>query len=146
MKKVEAAKWEAQRPADRPAAQHADEMSALERERFSLAKSINDLESHLVHYEAVLASQKATLALLQEENQAGAKEPASRIELEWNLYKQLGVDWLEHDEGAGVTKARVKDMDRNDIHILELDNAKIEPVQQANLLWSLCQSSSLNVQ
>jgi len=139
MKKVETAKWEAQRPADRPAARHSDEMSTLERERFSLARSINDLESTLTQYETVLAGQKSTLASLRQENQAGVREPVSRLDVEWNLYKQLGIDWLETSAGgSGEAKCRIVDAGRNDIHIIRLENDKMTSVEQASLLWQLC--------
>lgn len=141
MKKVETAKWEAQRPSDRPAARHAEEMSTLERERFTLAKSINDLESSLVQYESVLTTQKSTLQQLRQENTAGVKELASRLDLEWNLYKQLGVDWLGTDD-QGALKCRVMDAAHNDIHIVRLDDAKMTSVEQANLLWSILETSS----
>ncbi len=141
MKKVEAAKWDAQRPADRPAARHSEEMSTLERERFTLAKNINDLESSLVEYESVLASQKSTLIHLQEENAMSSKEVASRADLEWNLYKQLGIDWIpdgaELSAKSPIVKCRVVDQERNDIHIISLDDSKMSAVDQANLLWSL---------
>lgn len=136
MKKVETAKWEAQRPADRPAARHADEMSTLERERFTLAKSINDLESTLTQYETVLAGQKSTLAHLREENVVGAREPVSRMDMEWNLYRQLGLDWLETEGGS--VRCRIVDAARNDIHILRLDDSVMGSVDQANMLWRLC--------
>lgn len=139
MKKVETAKWEAQRPADRPAARHADEMSTLERERFTLAKSINDLESTLTQYETVLAGQKSTLTQLREENVVGAKEPVSRMDMEWNLYRQFGLDWLETEgEGTAGVRCRIVDASRNDIHILRLDDSQMGPVEQANMLWNLC--------
>lgn len=138
MKKVEAAKWEAQRPADRPAARHSEDMSNLERERFNLAKSINDLEASVVQFEGVLASQKSTLAHLQDENGPAGREGLSRIELEWNLYKQLGIDWIEGGSAAEqVVRCRVKDVARNDIHLVDLDSQKLGAVQQADLLWSL---------
>lgn len=141
MKKVETAKWEAQRPADRPAARHSEEMSTLERERFALAKSINDLESSLVQYETVLSGQKSTLTQLRQDNAAGAHEQASKLDHEWNLYRQLGIDWIGFD-GAGQAKCRIADAARNDIHILTLDNSTMSSVEQANLLWTLCTPSS----
>jgi uncharacterized protein YlxW (UPF0749 family) len=80
MKRVETAKWESQRPADRPASRHAEEMSALERERFNLAKSINDLEEMIVQYEGLLSTSKTSLASLQAENAKNGKGDISRIE------------------------------------------------------------------
>lgn len=141
MKKVETAKWEAQRPADRPAARHSEEMSILERERFALARSINDLESSLVQYETVLSGQKTTLAQLRQDNAAGAHEAASKLDHEWNLYRQLGIDWIGFG-AAGQVKCRIADAPRNDIHLLTLDNNTMSSVEQANLLWNLCTPSS----
>lgn len=80
MKRVEIAKWEAQRPADRPAVRHSEEMAALEKERFSLAKSINDLETAIIQYESVLASQKSTLTSLHDDNSRGGKDTISKLE------------------------------------------------------------------
>lgn len=94
MKKVEAAKWEAQRPADRTAARHAEEMSVLERERFSLAKAINDLESSLVQYESVLAIQKTTLGTLQAENAKHTRGEISKIEYGPCASAALSASWV----------------------------------------------------
>lgn len=44
VKKVEAAKWESNRPADKTEAHHSDRMNELEKERYSLIKSIDELE------------------------------------------------------------------------------------------------------
>lgn len=46
MKRVEAAKWEATRPADKTEDRHAESMAELERERLVLCKAINELESN----------------------------------------------------------------------------------------------------
>lgn len=85
MKRVETAKWESQRPADRSASRHAEEMSALERERFNLAKSINDLEGMIVQYEGILSTSRSTLASLQAENAKNGKGDVSRIEYAINV-------------------------------------------------------------
>lgn len=143
---METAKWEAQRPADRPFARHSEEMSALERDRFSLAKTINDLETTILQYESMLAAQKASLTSLQAENAKHSSTlsvggGASRLEIEWNFFRDLGIEWLPEDQessGEGRIKCRVKDSKKNDIFTAILDDGKMSSVEQANLLWSMC--------
>lgn len=52
----------------------------MERERFNLAKSINDLEGMIVQYEGLLSTSKTSLASLQAENAKNGKGDISRIE------------------------------------------------------------------
>lgn len=62
MKKVEAAKWEAQRPADKIESKHSERMSESEKERYSKIKLINDLEMELQQAEASVALLKQSVA------------------------------------------------------------------------------------
>lgn len=60
MKKVEAAKWEAQRPAEKLESKHSERMSECEKERYSKIKIINELEMELQQLEASIALLKQT--------------------------------------------------------------------------------------
>jgi hypothetical protein len=62
MKKVETAKWEAQRPIDKLEARHAERMGEAERERYSIIKSVNDLEAEVQKLEACLLQEKNRIA------------------------------------------------------------------------------------
>lgn len=58
IKKVEAAKWEAQRPAEKSEQKHTERINEVERERFALVKHIDELELasqqfNAIHEEAV---------------------------------------------------------------------------------------------
>jgi hypothetical protein len=55
MKKVEAAKWEAQRPSEKIESKHSERMSDCEKERYSKIKLINGLEMELQQAEASIA-------------------------------------------------------------------------------------------
>lgn len=61
MKKVEAAKWEAQRPAEKLESRHSERMSEAEKERYSKIKLINGLEMELQQAEASIAIIKQSL-------------------------------------------------------------------------------------
>lgn len=58
MKKVESAKWDAQRPIEKLEIKHSERMTDSEKEKFALIKSINDIEMELQKLEASLALQK----------------------------------------------------------------------------------------
>lgn len=62
MKKVEAAKWEAQRPIEKLESKHSERMSESEKERYSKIKRINELEMELQQAEASIALLKQTLS------------------------------------------------------------------------------------
>jgi hypothetical protein len=62
MKKVEAAKWEAQRPADKAEFRHSDRMSEAEKERYQRIKLLNRLEMELQQMEASVLYQKEQLS------------------------------------------------------------------------------------
>lgn len=58
IKKVEAAKWEAQRPSEKSEQKHTERINEVERERFALVKHIDELELasqqfNAIHEEAV---------------------------------------------------------------------------------------------
>ena len=66
MKKVEAAKWEAQRPADKAEFRHSERMSEAEKERYQRIKLLNRLEMELQQTEASVLHQKEQLKSFSE--------------------------------------------------------------------------------
>lgn len=62
MKKVESAKWEAQRPNDKTEFKHSERMSESEKERYSRIKLLNDLEMELQQAEASVLFQKQQIS------------------------------------------------------------------------------------
>ena len=138
MRKVEAAKWEAQRPADRTEQRHSDHMSEAERERFSLAKSINELELATQQYEAILVQQKEKLEALRTENGRLAQRKPGPLDLQIEIYRGLGFEWLDdpssYDPLLSSTKCRVKSTGKNDVYSVVLDGAT-SIFDQTNQLW-----------
>lgn len=65
MKKVEAAKWEAQRPIEKSEAKHAERMSEVERERYIVLKQVNDYEVEVQKLEAYIHQEKRKIAELR---------------------------------------------------------------------------------
>lgn len=96
MKKVEGAKWEAQRPADRSEASQEERMSHLERERIALAKSVNELEMAIQREEMIQVQlqerastiQRRLLKVEGEEGQLGEDRIRATV------YRDLGVTWI----------------------------------------------------
>ena len=74
IKRVEQAKLEAQRPVEKSEMKHAERMSVAEKERFQLAKTINDQELAVQQLETSIANLKSQLAKLKEQN-ARLEEP-----------------------------------------------------------------------
>jgi kinetochore protein Spc24 len=115
----------------------AEETMRLEREKFSLAKSINDLESDY-------ASNYATLEKLKDEqeylnNQDVEETVSPYVEdstiLKLKLYRSLGI-WFEgEDENIESTnKALVQSTQTSNVHMIHLDQ-KYSNHFVANYLW-----------
>lgn len=132
MKKVEAAKWEAQRPADRSEAVHAERMAQVERDRYTLAKSVNELELTVQKEEASRSHFKEKLEWTRHRNLQVAQNESimSETKLRSLVYKELGVSWaldellqqcqLEKidDWKGALVKCRVLCRKSNDVYTL----------------------------
>lgn len=115
--------------------QAAEETMQLEREKFALAKSINDLE-------ADYASNLATLEKLKDEleelnNQHVDDEARVYVEdptiLRLKLYRSLGISY-EGDSAEDAKKALVRSTTTNNIHVVPLDQGYSDHFV-ANYIW-----------
>lgn len=80
IKKVEAAKWEAQRPSEKSEAKHAERISEVEKERFALVKQIEELELSTQQFSSVLEQAVIQAGQLKEANEKSKKLSISSIE------------------------------------------------------------------
>ena len=86
--------------------QHGDTMIQLDREKFSLAKGINDIESNCHNLEGTLARLKEELEMLDQESPMQSNQAHSEDEtvLRLRVYRSLGIQ-LEDDGAGGYSKA-----------------------------------------
>lgn len=80
IKKVEAAKWEAQRPSEKNELKHIERISEAEKERFSLVKQIEELELSTQQFTSVLEQAVIQASQLKEANEKSKKLTISPIE------------------------------------------------------------------
>lgn len=80
IKKVEAAKWEAQRPPEKSDLKHTERMNEAERERFTLVKQIDELELASQRFAAIHEEATDQLARLKNSNEANKKLVINPIE------------------------------------------------------------------
>lgn len=70
MDKVENAKWEAQRPADRTMEKFITKKEEIERLRIVVSKLINELEFKRDQFDTIIQQQKTKLRQLKEDSNA----------------------------------------------------------------------------
>lgn len=80
IKKVEAAKWEAQRPSEKNELKHIERISEAEKDRFALVKQIGELELSTQQFASVLEQAVVQASQLKEANEKSKKFTISPIE------------------------------------------------------------------
>lgn len=80
IKKVEAAKWEAQRPSERSELKHIERISEVEKERFSLVKQIDELELATQQFAALIDQATDQLAKFRLANEKSKQVVINPIE------------------------------------------------------------------
>lgn len=80
IKKVEAAKWEAQRPSEKSELKHIDRISEIEKERFALVKQIEESELSTQQFSSVLEQSVLQASQLKEANEKSKKLTINSIE------------------------------------------------------------------
>ena len=80
IKKVEAAKWEAQRPSEKSELKHIDRISEIEKERFALVKQIEESELSTQQFSSVLEQSTLQASQLKEANEKSKKLTINSIE------------------------------------------------------------------
>lgn len=137
MKKVEAAKWEAQRPADRGEAAHNERMATLEKERYNLVKHLNDLEAAIHKEEVILSQMNDRLALCVAERKmlVANRSSVSPIEARNIVFKEMGISLSGVDLAGKSSKCHIQKRSTNDIISIDI-KADTSAFDSANLLWS----------
>lgn len=106
MKKVEGAKWEAQRPADRSEEAHAERMAAVDRERYVLSKAIDDLEMSIQREEAALAQfdQRSAAVAARTRSIAEEQNTLSSDRIRTLVFRsEMGISWALNGLDAAST-------------------------------------------
>lgn len=80
IKKVEAAKWESQRPSEKSEQKHGERVSEAEKERFSLVKQIEEFELSTQQFVSILDQAVIQSAHLREANEKSKKLTISPVE------------------------------------------------------------------
>lgn len=80
IKKVEAAKWDAQRPSEKSELKHIERISEVEKEKFALAKQIEEFELSAQQLTSVLEQAISQSSQLKEANEKSKKITISPIE------------------------------------------------------------------
>ncbi|KAK7207067.1 Spc24 subunit of Ndc80-domain-containing protein [Myxozyma melibiosi] len=116
---------------------HTERMLALDREKFALAKTINELESAYHSSETTLARLNNDLEKLRSEDVLASESSAQQDStiLLLKVYRSLGVS-LESDDIGGYSKAVVRSQESNDMHVLNMDKS-YSNFFIANHLWSM---------
>jgi kinetochore protein Spc24 len=146
MKKVEAAKWEAQRPADRSEAAHAERMAQLDRDRYTLAKGVNDLELAIQREDATLKQlTERLLTTTRRLNELEAGHTAfDENKIRSLVFKDMGVSWaLEELDGVdqiggwreAIIKSRILSRRSNDVFTLTF-NPNSNSFEDAHQMWN----------
>ncbi|KAK9450676.1 Spc24 subunit of Ndc80-domain-containing protein [Limtongia smithiae] len=147
-RRLELAKAAVSTPASPRRRQHTSRMLALDRQKFALAKNINDLESAYNSSEATLARLNDELNKLRNEDvletESGAQQDSTvavnmltllSCRLLLKVYRSLGIS-LEPDDAGGYSRAVVWSQQSNDIHTLNLDKS-YSNYFIANYLWDM---------
>lgn len=116
---------------------HGTVMNALDREKFGLAKGINDLEGQTHSLESQLRRIQHELDTLNEDV---TKEPAAfdheeSTVLKLSVYRDLGI--ALHEDGGTYTRAVVRGASGKDVHMVSLEGPG---GSYADHLWELCSS------
>lgn len=115
---------------------HGTMMNALDREKFVLAKGINDLESQTHTLESQLSSLQDELAHMPtdatKESDAFGHDEATVLKL--SVYRDLGIALKEESHGS-YGQAIVRSRNGKDVHIVTLDKQR---GSYADHLWDLC--------
>ncbi|KAK9477899.1 Spc24 subunit of Ndc80-domain-containing protein [Lipomyces japonicus] len=123
-------------PASPSGKSHTERILQLDREKFSLAKTINDLESAYHSAESMLARLTDELERVKTEDvmaDTSAQQDSTILLLK--VYRSLGIS-LEDNGMGGYAKAIVRSQQNNDIHVLSLDKS-YSNFFIANYLWDM---------
>lgn len=146
---MEASKWEAQRPADRSETAHADRMAQLDRDRYALAKAVNDTESTVQREEVTLEQIKNRLCQITERLREldSSQEALSEEKIRSLVFRDMGVSWAldeladngshqASNKTAGTSlKCRILSRRSNDVFTLVFDPLS-NSFEDAHQIWT----------
>ena len=119
-------------------ASHAQEILALDTDKFRVAKSASELEIEGERLEGELRGLKNQLHVLEEAGDEGnERERGAEDEnvLKLSLYRSLGID-AEQDPATGeVKKVVIRNPARGDVNVVSID-PKFDRFFYAHQLWS----------
>lgn len=147
IKKVEAIKWESQRPLDKTEVKHNERMNEIEKERFILVKSIDDVELSTQQLSSQIKSQEQKLNHLKTQVIAADSPMMSQeqyvnlifFRLQFEMYRSLGIEWLENEiKGQYKLKCRIRSKANNDIFTFALEDYN-NMYFCTNYIWDLCE-------
>ncbi|KAG5519894.1 hypothetical protein PMAC_000171 [Pneumocystis sp. 'macacae'] len=118
-------------------AEHASVILAMDREKFSLAKNINELELSINTLDATYSRLKEELEQLESEDVMDETERMTDDStlLRLKIYRMLGIDLVEDDAG-GYTKAIIRNKNNSDVHAVSIE-PRYSHFFYSNYLWDL---------
>ncbi|KAK9462254.1 Spc24 subunit of Ndc80-domain-containing protein [Lipomyces oligophaga] len=133
---LELSKAAAEAQETREKSTHTDTLISLDREKFTLAKSINELEASLHDGELTLNRLLEESVRLQTDEDLFDTSPNhDSVVLLLKLYRSLGLS-LEPNQTGGYSKVIVRSLDNTDMHVLSLER-NYSLFFTANFLWEM---------
>ena len=111
-------------------------MAEYEREKFQLAKQINDLDLQIEDLEAQIS--RTSLQITNTIQQTTEHEDVDELSLLLSIYRGLGVQWISTGD---VVKCRVREERNNDVHTVTFDE-KYDDYFYTNYIWDLTMASN----
>ncbi|EMR10833.1 hypothetical protein PNEG_00979 [Pneumocystis murina B123] len=118
-------------------AEHASIILAMDRDKFSLAKNINELESSIHTLDTTYLRLKEELEELESEDimKDNYEMTDDSTLLRLKIYRTLGID-LHEDEAGNYVKAIIRNKNNNDMHVVNIE-PRYSSFFYSNYLWDL---------
>ncbi|KAJ1959545.1 putative kinetochore protein spc24 [Dispira parvispora] len=113
---------------------HSERLVQLDREKYSMAKHINERETSVNSLNATVERLKEKLAQLEARDVEKELPPDSTV-LKLHIYRSLGIEFVEDATGQ-INKALVRSASTNDVSAV-LVNGSESDYYYANRLWEL---------
>ncbi|KAL7269864.1 putative kinetochore protein spc24 [Rhizina undulata] len=115
--------------------EHGQTMLKLDKEKFSLAKKVNDIDSGMHALEGQLARLREELEAVDSEDAVQqAMEAEDGTVLRLKVYRSLGMD-IEGDGAGGYNKVVIRNPAKGDVHVVNIEN-KFSTFFYANYFWN----------
>ncbi|KAJ3332796.1 kinetochore-associated Ndc80 complex subunit spc24 [Blyttiomyces sp. JEL0837] len=122
---------------DRDEEGHKVRMSNFEAQKYVHARGLQDEEKIVESLESKRRELLNELAVVKLEEASEDNRPPDETILKLSVYKQLGIDTVE-DENGKIVRCIVQSVGKNDITPLELNDEKYSSFFYANILWEMC--------